>query len=632
MNKKKQIRLASSILAISLLTSTSIQTSQVYAQGGVRHSNRVISEKNSKGEKINIVNGDFESPVIEGGYPKFYSQEDFPGWKTTASDGKIELQPNGFEDTTASSGKQWAELNANVPGALYQDIPTTPGSVIYWQISHRGRKGVDTAVVKFGAPGSSLETIETMKTGKEWKTYSGYYTVPEGQTTTRFQFEAVSTATGDNSTGNLIDNVVFTNEFTPTEEAEPVTVNYIDENGNQLAPSDTLTGKIGENYQTKPKEIENYVLKETPKNANGIFSNEAQTVNYVYEKAEGGTVTVNYVDEDGNALADPDTLTGKIGESYETKPKEIKGYVLKETPNNAKGTFSDQAQTVTYVYEKAEGETVTVNYVDEEGNALADPDTLTGKIGESYETKPKEIKGYALKETPNNAKGTFSDQAQTVTYVYEKAEGEAITVNYVDEEGNALADPDTLTGKIGESYETTPKEIKDYVLEETPDNAKGTFSDQAQTVTYVYEKAEGETVTVNYVDEAGNALADPDTLTGKIGESYETTPKEIKDYVLEETPDNAKGTFSDQAQTVTYVYEKTIETAVNDYLNNNYVNNSVNLSNEKTTSKNNETPKIYPQTGEKQNVSNFLSLSGVMTLVLAAWIYLKRKLKNNEIE
>ena len=284
------------------------------------------------------------------------------------------------------------------------------------------------------------------------------------------------------------------------------------------------------------------------------------------------------------------------------------------------------------MYEKAEGEAITVNYVDEEGNVLADPDTLTGKIGESYETKPKEIKDYVLKETPDNAKGTFSDQAQTVTYVYEKAEGEAITVNYVDEEGNALADPDTLTGKIGESYETTPKEIKDYVLEETPDNAKGTFSDQAQTVTYVYEKAEGETVTVNYVDEAGNALADPDTLTGKIGESYETTPKEIKDYVLEETPDNAKGTFSDQAQTVTYVYEKTIETAVNDYLNNNYVNNSVNLSNEKTTSKNNETPKIYPQTGEKQNVSNFLSLSGVMTLVLAAWIYLKRKLKNNEIE
>ncbi|OTP26377.1 MucBP domain-containing protein, partial [Enterococcus mundtii] len=246
---------------------------------------------------------------------------------------------------TTNSGRQWAELNANVSGALYQDIPTTPGAVIYWQISHRGRKGTDTAAVKFGAPGSNLETIETMKTGTEWQTYSGYYTIPEGQTTTRFQFEAVDTSTGEKSIGNLIDNVVFTNEYTPTAEAEPVTVNYVDEQGNQLAPSETLNGKIGENYTTTPKEIENYVLKEPPQNANGIFSNQAQTVTYVYEKTEGEAVTVNYVDEEGNALAEPDTLTGKIGESYETAPKEIKDYVVKETPKNAKGTFSDQAQT-----------------------------------------------------------------------------------------------------------------------------------------------------------------------------------------------------------------------------------------------------------------------------------------------
>ncbi|NAB10767.1 hypothetical protein GUI49_06145 [Enterococcus mundtii] len=834
MDKKKQIRLASSILAIGLLTNASLQAPIAHAQDNLvasANTNMLLS-KNPVGEKINIVNGDFESPVIKDSVSNIIPQEEFPGWKTTASDGQIELQSNGFEKMTTNSGRQWAELNANVSGALYQDIPTTPGAVIYWQISHRGRQGTDTAAVKFGAPGSNLETIETMKTGTEWQTYSGYYTIPEGQTTTRFQFEAVATSTGDKSIGNLIDNVVFTNEYTPTAEAEPVTVNYVDEQGNQLAPSETLNGKIGENYTTTPKEIENYVLKETPKNANGIFSNQAQTVTYVYEKAEGGTVTVNYVDEDGNkladpetltgkigenyqtsakdipnyvlketpsnangifsnqaqtvtyvyekaeggtvtvnyvdedgnkladpetltgkigenyqtsakdipnyvlketpsnaqgtfsdqaqtvtyvyekaeggtvtvnyvdedgnkladpetltgkigenyqtsakdipnyvlketpsnaqgtfsdqaqtvtyvyekaegeavtvnyvdedgkALADPETLTGKIGESYETAPKEIKDYVVKETPKNAQGTFSDQAQTVTYVYEKAEGEAVTVNYVDEEGNALADPDTLTGKIGESYETAPREIKDYVVKETPKNAQGTFSDQAQTVTYVYEKAEGEAVTVNYVDEEGNALADPDTLTGKIGESYETTPKEIKDYVVKETPKNAQGTFSDQAQTVTYVYEKAEGEAVTVNYVDEEGNALADPDTLTGKIGESYETTPKEIKDYVVKETPKNAQGTFSDQAQTVTYVYEKAEGEAVTvsymDKDDHSFV--GVISDNHKSM------PKTYPKTGENQNISTLYSLSGITAVVLAAWVYLKRKLKNTKID
>lgn len=119
------------------------------------------------GEKINIVNGDFKSPVIKDSVSNIIPQEEFPGWKTTASDGQIELQSNGFEKITTNSGRQWAELNANVSGALYQDIPTTPGAVIYWQISHRGRKGIDTAAVKFGALGSNLETIETMKTGTE---------------------------------------------------------------------------------------------------------------------------------------------------------------------------------------------------------------------------------------------------------------------------------------------------------------------------------------------------------------------------------------------------------------------------------------------------------------------------------
>ncbi|WP_186809231.1 MucBP domain-containing protein, partial [Enterococcus mundtii] len=279
MDKKKQIRLASSILAIGLLTNASLQAPIAHAQDNLvasANTNMLLS-KNPVGEKINIVNGDFESPVIKDSVSNIIPQEEFPGWKTTASDGQIELQSNGFEKMTTNSGRQWAELNANVSGALYQDIPTTPGAVIYWQISHRGRQGTDTAAVKFGAPGSNLETIETMKTGTEWQTYSGYYTIPEGQTTTRFQFEAVATSTGDKSIGNLIDNVVFTNEYTPTAEAEPVTVNYVDEQGNQLAPSETLNGKIGENYTTTPKEIENYVLKETPKNANGIFSNQAQT-------------------------------------------------------------------------------------------------------------------------------------------------------------------------------------------------------------------------------------------------------------------------------------------------------------------------------------------------------------------
>ncbi len=53
-----------------------------------------------------------------------------------------------------------------------------------------------------------------------------------------------------------------------------------------------------------------------------------------------------------NELAETETLTGPIGESYVTQPKEIAGWVLNEVPHNTSGVFIKTEQTVTYVYEE----------------------------------------------------------------------------------------------------------------------------------------------------------------------------------------------------------------------------------------------------------------------------------------
>lgn len=168
---------------------------------------------------INLINGDFEEPVIPSDKNNMmYKEGAVPGWKSTASDKMIELQKTQPDrNITPYSGKQYAELNANFIGALYQDIPTRPFQKIYWSVAHRGRTGIDEASVKFGAPGA-VKLIQTMTTGNsEWKVYSGEYIVPENQFKTRFQFEAVKTANGNNSMGNFIDNVVFTSDL-PSED------------------------------------------------------------------------------------------------------------------------------------------------------------------------------------------------------------------------------------------------------------------------------------------------------------------------------------------------------------------------------------------------------------------------------
>ncbi|MBC1817350.1 LPXTG cell wall anchor domain-containing protein, partial [Listeria seeligeri] len=47
-------------------------------------------------------------------------------------------------------------------------------------------------------------------------------------------------------------------------------------------------------------------------------------------------------------------------------------------------------------------------------------DTLSGNVGDAYNSTAKDIEGWKLKTAPSNATGTFSDTAQTVTYVYEE--------------------------------------------------------------------------------------------------------------------------------------------------------------------------------------------------------------------
>ncbi|EUJ23996.1 putative peptidoglycan linked protein, partial [Listeria grandensis FSL F6-0971] len=171
----------------------------------------VLAATNAQGvpkppvEVISLQNGSFEQPAVSYGTWKTLDQSEVPGWNTTGSDGLIEIQ-NHFENREAADGEQYVELNAYEASGLYQDIITTPGAKVRWRVAHRGRLTTDTATVKFGTP-DDLKIIETMTTSKEaWKTYSGTYTIPAGQTTTRFQFEAVG---GDPRNGNLLDNIVF---------------------------------------------------------------------------------------------------------------------------------------------------------------------------------------------------------------------------------------------------------------------------------------------------------------------------------------------------------------------------------------------------------------------------------------
>lgn len=61
-----------------------------------------------------------------------------------------------------------------------------------------------------------------------------------------------------------------------------------------------------------------------------------------------------------------------------------------------------------------------MTYSDEQGNELSPPEVLYGRIGGSYSTENRTIKGWKLIKVPENATGIFRETAQVVKYVYEK--------------------------------------------------------------------------------------------------------------------------------------------------------------------------------------------------------------------
>ena len=393
--------------------------------------------------------------------------------------------------------------------------------------------------------------------------------------------------------GETAQTVTYVYTKNPVPAAD-VTVEYVDTEGKEVHPSQTISGNVGDPYDASTEQyqlkIEGYTLDETklPENGIGVFGETVQTVTYVYTKnpVPAADITVEYIDTEGNEIHASQTISGNVGNPYDASTENyqltIDGYTLDESqlPENTTGVFGETVQTVTYVYTKnpVPAADVTIEYVDTEGNEIHASQTISGNVGESYDASVEKyqlkIEGYTLDETklPENGIGVFSDTAQTVTYIYIKNPIPAadITVKYVDTEGNEIHDSRTISGSIGDSYDASTHQykvtIEGYTLDETqlPENSKGIFSETAETVAYIYIKnpVPAADVTVEYVDTEGKEIHSSQTISGNVGESYDASTEKyqltIEGYTLDQSqlPENNKGVFGEMAQTVTYIYTK----------------------------------------------------------------------------
>jgi len=166
-----------------------------------------------------FLNGGFEIPYQAPGNYALVADNIVTGWNTTASDHLIEIWGTGFNGVPSYEGNQFAEVNATMFAALYQDVPSIPGDTMPWSFAHRARVGIDEIKVNIGPPGSTVTQGTFSSPTTEWQIKTGVYVVPSGVTTTRFEFEAVSTGSGSISVGNFIDDVKFSTALASNNSA-----------------------------------------------------------------------------------------------------------------------------------------------------------------------------------------------------------------------------------------------------------------------------------------------------------------------------------------------------------------------------------------------------------------------------
>lgn len=213
--------------------------------------------------------------------------------------------------------------------------------------------------------------------------------------------------------------------------AEDVTLHFVDESKQTIAPDEILSGNIGDNYVIDPntKPVAGYTFKVAEGVLTGAFTNQKQEITLVYtanneDPISGENIVIHFVNQNKQKIKDDEKLTGNIDDAYTIDPntKLVSGYRYKEAQGALTGFFTDKKQEVTLIYEENSKDLakVIVHYVDINGAKLVSDDILEGKEGSSYETKNKEITGYTLKEIKGMDKGIFSNELKEVTYVYSK--------------------------------------------------------------------------------------------------------------------------------------------------------------------------------------------------------------------
>lgn len=251
-----------------------------------------------------VRNGGFETPSMKDSTSsnQQYTNDNYKNllgvWQSTGrgSNGTsieiVNTRVDGFRtdyawygSDGAAEGEQFAELNCDAEGALYQDVLTTPGETLNYKFAHRARgsyqnstsesdsmyvlimstklaQGITTHsqvrnVINNLAAYPGATVTKYTSDDQQWSRYAGTYNVPEGsdQYSTRFFFVSGSrdeVASKDNTVGNFLDDIALTREKLTSVEGKATVTLEKAIIGLKYSEARDLAGKLSFRVKNRP--------------------------------------------------------------------------------------------------------------------------------------------------------------------------------------------------------------------------------------------------------------------------------------------------------------------------------------------------------------------------------------------
>ncbi|MCI6007149.1 MAG: type I pullulanase [Ruminococcus sp.] len=199
-----------------------------------------------------------------------------------------------------------------------------------------------------------------------------------------------------------------------------VEVRYIDDSTGETLSTLTLSGKVGEYYCTQPSNSYSleYNLISVTDNNEGVYTEDKIVVEYHYEP---NLVKFKNLNGDGDVtLADVVMIQRNILGQLELSGSQIANA---DVNKNGVVDISDAVLIVRHIlgYETPLSVgTITVSYVDEDGNKLREDTVTRMKAGTDYSVKPADIPFYELdkENMPGNSEGIVAVGNTLVVYHY----------------------------------------------------------------------------------------------------------------------------------------------------------------------------------------------------------------------